>query len=84
MADTFTVWLPGNWRQRWPEVRDAARKYNFKVNKTGNDIEFVGMGVAGSIRVNGNKAHVTLEKKPFFVSKGMIVGKVRDFLTRYA
>jgi hypothetical protein len=82
MADTFTVTLPGNWHQRWPEVQNAARKYNFKVNKAGNEIDFDGMGVAGNIVVNGNTAHVTIDRKPFFLSMNLIAGWVKDFLTR--
>ncbi len=84
MPDTFTVTLPGNWQQRWPEVQSAARRYHFHVNRSGNDIDFDGLGVAGYIRVNGNTAHVTIDKRPFFLSKNLIVSKVRDFLTRYA
>ena len=84
MADFFTVNLPGNWQLRWPEVQRAAKRYNFKVNRSGDDIDFNGLGVSGNIRVTGNTAHVTIDRKPFFISKSIIVRKVRDFLTKYA
>jgi len=84
MAESFTVILPGDWQQHWPEVQAAARKYNFKVNKTGDSIDFSGLGVAGNIRVSGNTAHVIIDHKPFFISKGLIEKKVREFLTKYA
>jgi hypothetical protein len=83
MADTFTVTLPGNWRQRWPEVRAAAKKYNFVIKKIGDNIDFSGMGVAGNIRVAGSTAHVTIDEKPFYLSKSLIVSKVREFMTKY-
>jgi len=83
MSNTFTVTLPDNWRQRWPEIRDAAAKYNFTIARTGDDIDFEGFGVAGNIKVTGSIAHVTINKTPFFLSAEMIESMVRNFLTKY-
>jgi len=84
LPDTFMVTLPGNWKARWPEIRNAADKYNFKVYGAGNDIDFDGLGVAGNIKVAGNTAHVTIERKPFFLSTNLIAHYVTNFLTKYS
>lgn len=83
MPDTFSVTLPRNWHERWPEVQMAAKKYNFDVHRKGDDIAFNGYGVEGNIKVAGNTAHVVIDKKPFFISKEMIASKVRQFLQNY-
>ncbi len=83
MADTFSVELPKNWHERWPEVQRAAKKFNFTVHRKGNDVEFTGYGVEGSIKVTGDTAHVVIDKKPFFISSSLIETKVRQFLEDY-
>ena len=83
MPNTFTVTLPGNWKARWPEIREAAEKYKFKVIRDGNEIDFDGLGVAGNIKVAGNTAHVTIDRKPFFLSTSLIAHYVTNFLTKY-
>jgi hypothetical protein len=80
LADTFTVHLPRNWKSRWPEVKAAAKKYNFDVDRKGNDVAFNGYGIEGNIKISGNTAHVTIDKKPFYLSKSLIIKKVEDFL----
>jgi hypothetical protein len=80
LPDTFTIELPSNWQSRWPEVRRAAHKYNFEVTRHGNDIEFSGFGIEGIIKVDGDTAYVTIDKKPFFLSTAYIIEKVEEFL----
>ncbi len=80
MADSFAVELPENWRARWPEVRAAARKYDFELHKHGDDVTFSGFGIEGKIRVDGATAHVTIDRKPFFLSTSYIIEKVENFL----
>jgi hypothetical protein len=80
LPDKFTVVLPKDWQKRWPEVLRAAHKYNFDIERNGNDIAFSGYGIEGNIKMSGNTAHVTIDKRPFFLSKKMIEDKVRDFL----
>jgi hypothetical protein len=80
LAHVFKIELPANWDDRWPEVQAAAHKYHFPVRRDGDDIVFEGYGIKGRIRVNGNSAHVTIDRKPFFLSKSLIEGKVRGFL----
>jgi hypothetical protein len=80
LPDTFTVKLPRNWEKRWPEVKAAAKKYNFDVTRTGNDVAFSGYGIEGVITVDGTKASVTIDKKPFFLSTSYIIEKVESFL----
>jgi len=80
MAESFTVQLPGNWKDRWPEVEAAANKYSFSLQMTGDNIRFAGFGIEGEIRIDGTLADVTIEKHPFFLSTLFIEGKVRSFL----
>jgi hypothetical protein len=80
LPDTFKVDLPKNWKSRWPEVKAAAKKYNFDVDRKGNDVAFSGYGIEGYIKVSGSTAHVTIDKKPFYLSKSLIIKKVEDFL----
>lgn len=80
LPDAFTIKLPKNWQKRWPEIRAAARKYEFSVHKRGNDIAFSGYGIEGNIQIDGNTAHVTIDKKPFFLSTSYIAEKVEEFL----
>jgi hypothetical protein len=82
MADTFSVKLPGNWKERWPEVEAAADKYNFSLQKDGDNMTFAGYGIEGEIKVNSNIANVIIEKRPFFLSAAFIEEKVRSFLLR--
>ena len=83
MPDKFSVILPKDWQKHWPEVQRAAHKYNFDIEKNGNDIAFSGYGIEGNIRITGNTAHVTIDKRPFFLSKEMIVNQVKRFLQSY-
>jgi hypothetical protein len=80
LLDTFSVELPNNWESRWPEIEAAAHKYNFSVERKGNDIAFSGFGIIGDIKVDGAIAHVTIDKKPFFLSTAYIADKVENFL----
>ena len=82
MADVFTFELPRNWEERWPEIQAAARKYELVIKKRGNDVAFSGYGIEANIRVNGNSADVTIEKKPVFLSRAFIVRLVQDFLRK--
>jgi hypothetical protein len=80
MPDSFTIELPSNWESRWPEVVAGAHKYNFSVERKGDDIAFSGFGIIGDIKVDGAIAHVTIDKKPFFLSTAYIADKVENFL----
>jgi hypothetical protein len=80
LPDIFTVTLPSNWESRWPEIEAAAHKYNFSVERKGDEIAFSGYGIIGDIRVDGTTAHVTIDKKPFFLSTAYIADKVENFL----
>jgi hypothetical protein len=80
LSDTFTIDLPPNWNSRWPEIEAAAHKYNFSVERKNNDIAFSGYGIIGYIKVDGTTAHVTIDKKPFFLSTAYIADKVENFL----
>jgi hypothetical protein len=80
LPDKFKVDLPRNWRSRWPEIEAAAEKYNFEVNRQGNNVAFSGYGIEGYIKVSGSTAHVTIDKKPFYLSMSLIIKKVQDFL----
>jgi hypothetical protein len=84
MADTFSVKLPGNWRERWPEVETAAAKYSFAIERTGDFVKFAGYGIEGEIRVENNIADVVIDRRPFFIPASFIEEKVRAFLlTQY-
>ena len=82
MSETFTVTLPKNWKERWPEIEAAAEKYNFTLDKNGDTIAFSGFGIEGSIGVDSNMARVTIDKRPFFIGQALIEEKVRGFLNR--
>jgi len=82
VAETFTVRLPNNWRNRWAEMLQGAKKYNFKVTRRGNNISFNGYGIEASISISGNLAEVTIDKKPALLSKDYIVKLVSEFLLK--
>jgi hypothetical protein len=80
LPDIFSVELPANWKSRWPEIEAAAHQYDFSVERKGNDIAFSGYGIIGYIKVDGTTAHVTIDKKPFFLGTSYIADKVENFL----
>jgi hypothetical protein len=81
LPDIFAVELPENWIERWPEVQQAAGKYDFNVERYGDEIVFNGYGIEGVIQINGNEATIIIDKRPFFLSSSFIEDKVREFLS---
>lgn len=81
MSHTFTVEMPKSIK-----LEDGVKLVRDRIKQKGGQYEFDGvdgyfsvMGVDGDFSVHGNSVTITITKKPFVVSNGLVERKVREY-----
>lgn len=81
MANTFTVTIPPG-----TVVADALKQVREGIVAKGGTFAFDGKvgsfrvsGVEGLFSLAGSQVTITINKKPFVVSHGLVEGKIREF-----
>ncbi len=81
MGRTFTVEIEGDPAVLIARAEALAKANGIRFSGDGDAGVFSGMGAAGSYQRRGQDLTITVDKKPIFVSWGMIEAQLKEFFS---